>query len=37
VNEKQIDVLDDASVDALYHGSLRAYADQFRRGSGVLA
>jgi hypothetical protein len=37
VNEKQIDALDDASVDALYHGSLRAYADQFRRGSGVLA
>jgi hypothetical protein len=28
---KEIDALDDASVDRLYHQSLRAYADQFRR------
>jgi hypothetical protein len=37
VNVKQIDALDDASVDRLYHDSLRAYADQFRRAPGVLA
>jgi len=31
VTERQIDSLDDASVDRLYHDSLRAYADTLRR------
>lgn len=37
VSPKEIDALDDASVDRLYHDSLRAYAAQFRRAAGVLA
>ena len=31
VSEKQIDALDDAAVDRLYHDSLRAYSDSIRR------
>jgi len=34
---KELDALDDAAVDRLYHASLREYAQSFRRGSGVLA
>jgi len=34
---REIDALDDASVDRLYHASLREYANQFRRGPGVSA
>jgi hypothetical protein len=32
-----LDALSDDAVDDLYHRSLRAYADSFRRGPGVLA
>jgi hypothetical protein len=34
---REIDALDDAAVDRLYHSTLRQYADQFRRTPGVLA
>jgi hypothetical protein len=36
--EREIDALDDNQIDALYHASLKKYADQFRRRApGVLA
>jgi hypothetical protein len=34
---REIDALSDDAVDDLYHRSLRAYADSFRRAPGVLA
>lgn len=34
---KEIDALSDDAIDDLYHRSLRAYADSFRRAPGVLA
>jgi len=34
---KELDALDDAAVDRLYHDSLREYARSFRRSQGVLA
>ena len=34
---REIDKMDDAAVDRLYHDSLRHYARQFSRGPGVLA
>jgi hypothetical protein len=35
---KEIDALDDAAIDDLFHKSLKTYAAQFRRGGpGVLA
>jgi len=34
---RRLSFLDDASVDRLYHDSLRAYADSIRRAPGVLA
>jgi hypothetical protein len=34
---KEIDELDDAAVDRLFHASLKEYAQSFRRGPGVLA
>jgi hypothetical protein len=37
VNEKQLDELSDQAVDDLYHRSLRHYAQQSKRSSGVLA
>jgi hypothetical protein len=35
--ERELDALQDNEVETLYHASLRKYADQFRRGPGVLA
>ena len=37
VTAQQIDELSDGAVDALYHDSLRAYAESIRRAPGVLA
>ncbi len=34
---KELDALDDSSIENLYHQSLRAFADSFRRAPGVLA
>jgi hypothetical protein len=34
---KEIDALDDASVEKLYHGALKEYVNSFRRPNGVLA
>jgi len=37
VTPQQIDALDDASVDALYHGAMQEFARSVRRGSGIMA
>jgi len=34
---KEIDALDDASVENLYHGALKEYVNSFRRPNGLLA